>query len=192
MLLRLRRSTGSNPFHTFEASCNHVRCQTSHCCCSQSLFIHRNVASLDNDSQRREVHDPLIRSTSTYVSSTKLSSGHCLGYPHGSEICGELRATFSRASIEHFRQLFVNSVGHSWTREANAYLLCQNWDKAFKDASEVGFIDYGRCATNRKATIVIEHLLQASMCRIRCNTGEVYIEWNELFFGWQDLQERPL
>jgi hypothetical protein len=46
-------------------------------------------------------------------------------------------------------------------------------------------------ATNRKATIVIEHLLQA-MCRIRCNTGRC-IEWNESFSsGVQDLQEGPL
>jgi hypothetical protein len=97
----------------------------------------------------------------------------------------DLRATIysDTSNLEHFRQLVVNSVMATdiMDKEGNAY-RCAKWDKAFKDANEVDSSITQLDATNRKATIVIEHLLQASDVSHTMQHWQVYIEWNEKLF----------
>jgi hypothetical protein len=87
------------------------------------------------------------------------------------------------ASLEHFRQLVVNSVMATdiMDKEANSFRSAK-WEKAFKGAdeedSEISELD----TVNRKATIVIEHLLQASDVSHTMQHWQVYIEWNEKLF----------
>jgi hypothetical protein len=97
----------------------------------------------------------------------------------------ELRACIysDATNLDHFRQLVVNSVMATdiMDKEANAF-RCAKWDKAFKDADEDDASITELDATNRKATIVIEHLLQASDVSHTMQHWQVYIEWNEKLF----------
>jgi hypothetical protein len=101
----------------------------------------------------------------------------------GSEYDALRASIYSDAtSLEHFRQLVVNSVMATdiMDKEANA-LRCVKWEIAFKGADEedsVSELD----AINRKATIVIEHLLQASDVSHTMQHWQVFIEWNEKLF----------
>ena len=70
--------------------------------------------------------------------------------------------------LSHFRQLIVNGVMATDIVDKDLKALRNSrWEKAFKkaDAEEAStsmLQDQGRDSVNRKATIVIEHLLQAA------------------------------
>jgi hypothetical protein len=86
-------------------------------------------------------------------------------------------------SLDHFRQLVVNSVMATdiMDKEANSFRSAK-WDKAFKGADEEDKNISELDTINRKATIVIEHLLQASDVSHTMQHWQVYIEWNEKLF----------
>ena len=52
------------------------------------------------------------------------------------------------------------------------------WDLAFKSAKE----ESAKESTDRKATIVIEHLIQASDVSHTMQHWHIYRKWNERFF----------
>ena len=56
----------------------------------------------------------------------------------------------------------------------------ERWNKAFSEEN-VGDEDE-QVATNRKATIVIEHLIQASDISHTMQHWQVYVKWNERLF----------
>ncbi|CAJ1940156.1 unnamed protein product [Cylindrotheca closterium] len=87
------------------------------------------------------------------------------------------------AELSHFRMLVVNAVMATDIVDKDLKQLRNNrWDTAFKRSS-VGFKDNGnRDNINRKATIVIEHLIQASDISHTMQHWHVYRKWNELFF----------
>jgi hypothetical protein len=76
--------------------------------------------------------------------------------------------------------LSIRSSGRYYGQGGQRY-RCAKRDKAFKDANEVDSSITKLDATNRKATIVIEHLLQAFRCRIRCNTGRCTLNGTRSF-----------
>ena len=73
----------------------------------------------------------------------------------------------NRTELERFRQLVVNSVMATDLADKELGLLRKNrWDKAFHNEFEVA-AEYNdellsQADVNRKVTIVIEHLIQAS------------------------------
>jgi hypothetical protein len=58
----------------------------------------------------------------------------------------------------------------------------ERWDKAFKVGSTEGTSSVAFESLNRKATIVIEHLIQASDVSHTMQHWDVYREWNENLF----------
>jgi class 3 adenylate cyclase len=102
---------------------------------------------------------------------------------------------------DHFRQLVVNAVMATdvMDKELNA-LRRKRWDKAFEEeqepttstSSSSGVVDtknwtstkeqLERERVNRKATIVIEHLIQASDVAHTMQHWHVYLKWNERLF----------
>jgi hypothetical protein len=95
----------------------------------------------------------------------------------------ELRSTIYADDTEEqrFRQLVVNSVMATdiVDKELKA-LRNKRWDKAFT-ADDDGDEDEQE-TINRKATIVIEHLIQASDVAHTMQHWHVYRKWNERFF----------
>jgi hypothetical protein len=99
----------------------------------------------------------------------------------------EFRSTLcsSPAELSRFRALVVNAVmatdlGDKKLKE----LRSQRWDRAFaaaKGASSHKTLDQ-TADRNRKATIVVEHLIQASDVCHTMQHWEVYREWNENLF----------
>lgn len=96
----------------------------------------------------------------------------------------KLRSTICEdaSELRRFRQLVVNSVmatdlGDKELKE----LRNGRWDKAFADAVEAPQED-PRDARNRKATIVIEHLIQAADIAHTCQHWGIYRKWNERLF----------
>jgi len=83
----------------------------------------------------------------------------------------------SPSELRRFRQLVVNSVMATdiCDKELNA-LRKNRWSKAF--AEQVPSSD----ARNGKATIVIEHLIQASDVSHMMQHWHIYRKWNESFF----------
>ena len=82
--------------------------------------------------------------------------------------------------FKRFRQLVVNSVMATDIMDKDLKTLRNNrWDKAFTEINENE--DVYR-ATNRKATIVIEHLIQASDVAHTMQHWHIYRKWNERFF----------
>jgi 3'5'-cyclic nucleotide phosphodiesterase len=80
----------------------------------------------------------------------------------------DLRSTIyaSDAELQRFRQLIVNSILSTDIMDADLKKLRNaRWEKAFseQDAEEDASV-----TTNRKATIVIEHLIQVSSCGSTC------------------------
>ena len=64
------------------------------------------------------------------------------------------------AELQHFRELIVNGVMATDIADKDLKVLRNaRWDKAFKQIDEN---ESQRDSVNRKATIVIEHLIQAS------------------------------
>jgi 3'5'-cyclic nucleotide phosphodiesterase len=94
----------------------------------------------------------------------------------------ELRSTIYTNEIEmkRFRQLVVNSVMATDIADKELKVLRNSrWEKAFSDShNEENIID----TINRKATIVIEHLIQASDVAHTMQHWHIYQKWNTRFF----------
>lgn len=95
----------------------------------------------------------------------------------------KLRATLfdNMDDAERFRALVVNSVMATDIADKDLKTLRNNrWDKAF--SANDGEQD-PRDVINRKATIVIEHLIQASDVSHTMQHWKVYRKWNECLFA---------
>jgi 3'5'-cyclic nucleotide phosphodiesterase len=96
------------------------------------------------------------------------------------------RAIYSTpAEMQRFRQLVVNSVMATDIVDQNLKALRNaRWAKAFSDESALdGFGGESEAScTNRKATIVIEHVIQAADVSHTMQHWHVYRKWNERFF----------
>ena len=57
------------------------------------------------------------------------------------------------------------------------------WEKAFSKTKMGSKVDSASDAINRKATIVIEHLIQASDVSHTMQHWSIYIKWNRRLFG---------
>lgn len=92
--------------------------------------------------------------------------------------------------LQRFRQLVVNSVMATDIMDKELkQLRNERWDRAFSDESgcsdkncAVHKTDCCAAARNRKATIVIEHLIQASDVSHTMQHWHVYRKWNERLF----------
>jgi class 3 adenylate cyclase len=97
----------------------------------------------------------------------------------------ELRATIFTNDSERrrFRQLVVNSVLATDIVDKDLKTLRNaRWDKAFKPEQESAKDINPRDAVNRKATIVIEHLIQASDVSHTMQHWHVFRKWNQRLF----------
>lgn len=93
----------------------------------------------------------------------------------------EFRAAIYSTDDEliRFRQLVVNCVMATDIVDKELKTLRNNrWDRAFSQSE--GLVEDE--ATNRKATIVIEHLIQASDVAHTMQHWNIYRRWNEKFF----------
>jgi class 3 adenylate cyclase len=82
--------------------------------------------------------------------------------------------------LKRFRQLVVNSVMATDIMDKDLKALRNGrWDKAFNDAPQENSLE----AVNRKATIVIEHLIQASDVSHTMQHWHIYRKWNERLFA---------
>eukprot|EP00522_Entomoneis_paludosa_P000310 CAMPEP_0172474274 /NCGR_PEP_ID=MMETSP1065-20121228/69275_1 /TAXON_ID=265537 /ORGANISM="Amphiprora paludosa, Strain CCMP125" /LENGTH=1243 /DNA_ID=CAMNT_0013232453 /DNA_START=67 /DNA_END=3798 /DNA_ORIENTATION=- len=80
-----------------------------------------------------------------------------------------------------FRQLVVNSVMATDIMDKDLkQLRNQRWDRAFEEASQE---ESQKDAIDRKATIVIEHLIQASDVSHTMQHWHIYRKWNQRLFG---------
>jgi 3'5'-cyclic nucleotide phosphodiesterase len=81
--------------------------------------------------------------------------------------------------LQRFRQLVVNCVMATDIVDKELKTLRNNrWDRAFSQSEDIIEPE----ATNRKATIVIEHLIQASDVAHTMQHWNIYRRWNEKFF----------
>jgi hypothetical protein len=100
-----------------------------------------------------------------------------------SERYKELRHTIAATEQEllTFRQLVINIVMATDICDKQLKELRNNrWNRAFStDVSEDETIEH---AVNRKATIVLEHLIQASDVAHTMQHWHIYRKWNERFF----------
>jgi hypothetical protein len=99
-----------------------------------------------------------------------------------------LRTTICPTDEEmvRFRQLVVNSVMATDIADKEMKELRDaRWAKAFSDESRPE--ESARTNINRKATIVIEHLLQASDVAHTMQHWHVYTKWNERLFQEMSL-----
>ncbi|CAB9500129.1 Receptor-type guanylate cyclase gcy [Seminavis robusta] len=106
----------------------------------------------------------------------------------------DLRACIysNEAEMKRFRQVVVNTVLATdiFDKKLKA-LRNARWDKAFHNADK--FIDEGTGIiseqedVNRKATIVIEHIIQASDVSHTMQHWHVYTKWNEKLYQEQYL-----
>ena len=86
----------------------------------------------------------------------------------------------NEAEFKRFRQLVVNAVMATDIMDPDLKQLRNNrWDAAFNTYAKD---DDDRRAVNRKATIVIEHLIQASDVAHTMQHWHVYRKWNEHYF----------
>ncbi|CAB9515791.1 Receptor-type guanylate cyclase gcy [Seminavis robusta] len=88
------------------------------------------------------------------------------------------------AELTRFRQLVVNSVMSTDIVDKDMKTLRNGrWDKAFKKGDNVDFKDESKTdEVNRKATIVIEHIIQASDISHTMQHWHVYRKWNQNLF----------
>jgi 3'5'-cyclic nucleotide phosphodiesterase len=94
----------------------------------------------------------------------------------------ELRATIYHTDVEliRFRQLVVNSIMATDKADRKLKQLRHSrWERAF--SPNTVDLDH-RDTINRKATIVIEHLIQASDEAHTMQHWHIYRKWNERFF----------
>ncbi|CAB9499837.1 Receptor-type guanylate cyclase gcy [Seminavis robusta] len=97
----------------------------------------------------------------------------------------ELRSTIcaTKAEKKRFRQLIVNVVMATDIVDKELKDLRNGrWDKAFSDDKVLESPQDIRDDVNRKATIVIEHLIQASDVAHTMQHWHIYRKWNERFF----------
>ena len=84
--------------------------------------------------------------------------------------------------MSRFRQLVVNSVMATDILDKDLKKLRnERWDRAFSSVETVNG-ESDRVRRNRKATIVIEHLIQASDVAHTMQHWHVYRKWNERLF----------
>jgi hypothetical protein len=82
--------------------------------------------------------------------------------------------------MKRFRQLIVNSVMATDIMDKDLKnLRNRRWEKAFSEDSPS---ENSATAVHRKATIVIEHLIQASDVAHTMQHWHVYRKWNERLF----------
>jgi class 3 adenylate cyclase len=87
----------------------------------------------------------------------------------------------SEAEFKRFRQLVVNSVMATDIMDKDLKGLRNGlWEKAFKEAPDDSNLEE---AVNRKATIVIEHLIQASDVAHTMQHWHIYRKWNARLFS---------
>jgi class 3 adenylate cyclase len=99
----------------------------------------------------------------------------------------ELHSTLfsDQAELIRFRKLVVNGVMATDIADKELKILRNNrWDKAFKDDPNgvTPSAQDQRDAVNRKATIVIEHLIQASDVSHTMQHWHVFRKWNQALF----------
>ena len=88
----------------------------------------------------------------------------------------------SKSDFCRFRDLVINSVLATDIADKELKQLRNNrWQKAFDPSSGIEE-DVSRDAVNRKATIVIEHLIQASDVSHTMQHWHVYRKWNQRLF----------
>jgi class 3 adenylate cyclase len=81
---------------------------------------------------------------------------------------------------KRFRQLVVNAVMATDILDKDLIQLRNNrWERAFSESS---LEECARDKQNRKATIVIEHLIQASDVAHTMQHWNIYVKWNERLF----------
>jgi class 3 adenylate cyclase len=86
----------------------------------------------------------------------------------------------NEAEMKRFRELVVNSVMATDIVDKELKTLRnKRWEKAFSQTEEVGMT---KDSIDRKATIVIEHLIQASDVAHTMQHWHIYRKWNERFF----------
>ncbi|CAB9516338.1 Receptor-type guanylate cyclase gcy [Seminavis robusta] len=90
----------------------------------------------------------------------------------------------TKCDMVRFRQLVVNSVMSTDIVDKEMKKLRNDrWDKAFKNGDNANFVDENpRDEVNRKATIVIEHIIQASDISHTMQHWHVYRKWNQNLF----------
>jgi hypothetical protein len=90
----------------------------------------------------------------------------------------------NQSELDRFRQLVVNSVmATDIVDKELGSLRKMRWEKAFnKPEGPESMVESSQKAVNRKATIVIEHLIQASDVSHTMQHWHVYIKWNERLF----------
>jgi hypothetical protein len=96
----------------------------------------------------------------------------------------ELRQTLCATEEEmcRFRQLVVNSVMATDIMDKELTTLRNaRWDRAFLEAPRA--LESDPDTVNRKATIVIEHMIQASDIAHKMQHFDIYQKWNELLFA---------
>jgi len=98
----------------------------------------------------------------------------------------ELRNTIYKTDDERrrFRQLVVNVVLATDIVDKDLKNLRNaRWEKAFKKQSTTNLVELSkRDSNNCKATIILEHLIQASDIAHTMQHWHIYRKWNELFF----------
>jgi hypothetical protein len=88
----------------------------------------------------------------------------------------------TKAELKRFRQLVVNTVLATDIMDKELQTIRKvRWDKAFSEAATFRS-DTIVETTNRKATIVIEHLIQASDISHTMQHWQVYRKWNGRLF----------
>jgi len=87
----------------------------------------------------------------------------------------------TKAELAHFRQLFVNIVMATdiMDKELKGYRE-DRWKKAFGEDNTDA--EMSQQDLNRKATIVIEHLIQASDVSHTMQHWHIFLKWNMLLF----------
>jgi 3'5'-cyclic nucleotide phosphodiesterase len=87
----------------------------------------------------------------------------------------------TKAEFLRFRQLMVNTILATDIMDKDLKMLREErWKKAFSIRDSMGDAFYAR---NRKATIVIEHLIQASDIAHTMQHFHIYKRWNQKLFN---------
>jgi 3'5'-cyclic nucleotide phosphodiesterase/Adenylate and Guanylate cyclase catalytic domain len=97
----------------------------------------------------------------------------------------DLRAAIYSTPEEllQFRQLVVNAVMATDIMDRDLNLARkERWGKAFSESPSGGGSDGEETSANRRATIVLEHLIQASDVAHTMQHWNIYRKWNTRFF----------